>query len=299
MTFRKLFTASVAALVILASSLAHASSPHTWVAYWGSDSNLGTQTSPFGDFQTAVSNTTAGGIVSVLTPGDYGAVTINQPITIEGVDGAGLTFTGADGISITISTPSNATVILRNLTVNGLGTGEEGIVMNQAGNLIIDHCHIEGFTDKGVSIYSVAPVSVVIRDTVIQGGAIGVRTFQSSGGVAYDRVLLQNVTIQGATSAGVFSRNGNMEIVKSAIIESHIGLEADTSAAINVSSSAIYGNATAIAIYTTGTIRLNDNDIYSNPTGIAPDGGTIASAGNNRTAGSTTNTAPGAKITLE
>lgn len=294
---RKLLTAFVAALVISASTLAHASSAHTWVAYWGSDSSSGNQNNPYADFATAVANTSAGGIVSVLTPGDFGAVTITQAITIEGMDGAGLTFTGTEGIFINAAATS--TVVLRNLTVNGVGVGEDAIYFEQGANLIIDHCHIEGFTDIGVGIYSGVPVNVVIRDTLIQGGQLGVRTFQSSGGVFHDRVSLQNVTIQGATSAGIFSRNGNMEVVNSVLAENYIALEADTAAVISISSSTIFDNTTAICVYATSTVRINDNDIYGNSTGNQNCGGAVASTGNNRSAGSTTNTAPNQKVTLE
>ncbi|HTX75860.1 MAG TPA: hypothetical protein VMD29_06610 [Terracidiphilus sp.] len=294
---RYLVIPAVAALAFSASTLANASSAHTWVAYWGSDTNSGTMTSPYADFQTAVANTSAGGIISALTPGDYGAFTITQSITVEGADGAGLTFTGSEGIYI--YAPTSASVVLRNLTVNGVGTGEDAIFFEQGQNLVVDHCHLEGFTDIGVGVGSLDPMNVVIRDTVIQGGELGVRTFQSSGGVYNDHVSLQNVTIEGASSAGIFTRNGNMEVVHSVISSTKLALEADTSATLNISSSAIFNNSVAICAYNPGTIRINDNDIYGNATANENCGGAIVSTGNNRLAGYTTNTAPNGKVVVQ
>lgn len=287
---------AAAALVILTSTVAHATSAHTWVAYWGSDAGLGTQTNPYATFQNAVNNTSAGGVVSALTPGDFGAVTISQSVTIEGVDGAGLTFTGSYGIDI--NAPASAVVNLRNLTVNGVGTGQNAIYLYTGGAMIVDHCHLEGFTYIGVGVDSQNPMNVVVRDTVIQGGQLGVRTFQASGGAVRDHVSLQNVTIEGAMTAGIFTRNGEMEVMNSVISSNYLGLEADTSAIMMVSSSAIFNNTTAICAWHPGTIRINDNEIYGNTTGIENCGGTIASTGNNRWAG-TPNTAPYYKVTVE
>jgi hypothetical protein len=80
---------AAASLLLLAAPLS-ATSTHTWVAYYGSDSNTGAQNSPYADFATAVANTSAGGTVSVLTPGDYGPITLTQSITIDGTGGGSI-----------------------------------------------------------------------------------------------------------------------------------------------------------------------------------------------------------------
>lgn len=109
-------------------------------------------------------------------------------------------------------------------------------------------------------------MNVLVRDTTITGGEIGVRTFQSVGSVAYDQVHLQNVTISGASSAAVFSRNGTMEIDHSVMTQSAIGVEADTSAIINVSNSVISFDATDSQPWgSSGTITINpDCTLFAN-----------------------------------
>jgi hypothetical protein len=108
--------ASVAATLILFAASLSASSVHTWVSPAGSDTTgNGTAAKPYATFQQAANNTSAGGIVSVLGPGDYGPVTINQSLTIDGTGGGSIGFAGyAEGIYIYPST--SATVILRNLS---------------------------------------------------------------------------------------------------------------------------------------------------------------------------------------
>lgn len=295
---RKLVVLYVATLFLSSSILAGASSAHTWVAAWGSDSNTGTYASPYADFQTAVTNTTAGGIVSVEGPGDYGAVSIYQSVTIDG-GGSSITFTGSEGINI--ATSASATVILRNLTIDGVGQGSYAIYSDPSAslNLVINGCHLEGFTFMGVAVYSNVPVNVAIRDTVIQGGQIGVRTFQSSGGKPNDHLSLQNVTVQGASSAGIFTRNGSLNILDSVITENNIGLEADTSATLNISNSMVFGNTTGICVYATAGIRIANNDIEMNGTGIEACGGGVYTAKNNRVAGNTTNGTTTTTINIE
>src|SRR5271169_6884090 len=104
-------------------------SDHTWVSGLGNDANSGTAVSPFATFATALSRTTVGGLISVADSGDFGACTINGSITIEGMPGATVTFTGSEGI-YTLNTGGD-TVVIRNLTIDGLGMGTDAIFLAQ------------------------------------------------------------------------------------------------------------------------------------------------------------------------
>ena len=122
----------VAALFCAVSVSANALSTHTWVSANGSDSNTGSEPSPYADFATAVANTAAGGTVSVLGPGDYGTITLPQSITIDGTGGGSINFADA-GEGIHIYAGSSANIVLRNLSINGGGTGSDGIFIPSAG----------------------------------------------------------------------------------------------------------------------------------------------------------------------
>jgi hypothetical protein len=265
-----------------------ATSLHTWVSGSGSDSNTCTFASPCASFSNALANTTAGGIITAKDAGDFGAVTITQSVTVDGSNLGSIGFAG-DSEGIYIAGTSSINVIIRNLVINGQGTGSDGIFFANAGNLTIDHCRIEGFTQIGIGLGSEGVENVVIRDTVIDGanvGSLGIRTFQSSPlATPNDTVSVDHVTIKGATSAAVFSRDGNMQITNSVLTQSGMAVEADTSAVISVANSAITSNTVGVCSYTSSKIRLDTNDIYDNPTAISNCGGSLKTSGTNRTSG--------------
>jgi hypothetical protein len=282
-------SSAAAALLLFAAPLS-ALSTHTWVSATGSDSNTGTATSPYADFATAVANTAAGGTVSVLGPGDYGPVTITQSITIDGAGGGRINFAG-DGEGIYISAGAAANIVLRDLSINGDGTGSDAIFIASSGttnviNVLIDGCLIAGFVDIGVGLGSESPMYLTVKNTSIQGGELGVRTFQNGTTAPvtnYDHVSLDHVTIQGATVAGVFTRNGNVDISNSNITGSvgagAVAIEADTYATLNVQNTMITSNTEGVCIYTNSTAILNYTDVSDNTTEIEACGGTVEGPG--------------------
>ncbi|MCU0340213.1 MAG: hypothetical protein MUE30_10020, partial [Spirosomaceae bacterium] len=75
--------------------------PSAWVSGVGDDANPCSRTAPCKTFAGAISKTAAGGEISVLDPGGFGAVTITKSITLNG-DGtlAGILASGTNGIVI-------------------------------------------------------------------------------------------------------------------------------------------------------------------------------------------------------
>jgi hypothetical protein len=264
---------------------------HTWVSGSGSDTNTGTFLSPYADFATAVANTAPGGIVTAKDAGDFGAVTLTQSITIDGNNVGSIGFTGGEGIYI--GAAPGATINIRNLVINGFGVGTDALFIATTGpsgssivSVTVDNCRFENFTQIGLGLGSESLTNVVVKNTTIVGGTLGVRTFQSSGYINYDSVLLDHVTISGATTAAVFSRNGVMQITNSVLTQSVVGVQADTSAIISVANTAITSNQTGVCSYATSKIRLDTNDIYDNTVAaIADCGGQLKTSKTNRTSG--------------
>jgi hypothetical protein len=277
-----------AATLLLSAASLSATSAHTWVSATGNDANSGTATSPYADFATAVANTTAGGMVSVLGPGDYGPVTLTQSITIDGTNGGSIGFAG-DGEGIYIDPSANANIVIRNLTIDGGGTGTDAIFVASAGttnviNVVIDGCHIEGFADIGVGLGSESPMYVTVKNTTIQGGELGVRTFQNGTAfpvTSYDHVSLDHVTVEGATTSAVFTRNGNLDISNSNLAGNAgtgtTGIEADTYATLNVQNTMITSNTDGACIYTNSTAIIgNSTTMVDNTTNIEACGGVVS-----------------------
>src|SRR5436853_5978566 len=82
---KSLFNMFAVFVVLLAcSTLAQAQATRTWVSGVGDDANPCSRTAPCKTFAGAISKTAAGGEISVLDPGGFGAVTITKSITING-----------------------------------------------------------------------------------------------------------------------------------------------------------------------------------------------------------------------
>ncbi len=297
MRIRSVLLISAAVLFCSASMSGTSLLSHTWVSGSGSDSNTCTFASPCATFTGALAKTTAGGIITAKDAGDFGAVSISQSVTIDGSNIGSIGF-GSQSEGIYVSSPSTTTainVVIHNLTLDGQGSGTDAIFIANAANVTIDNCKIEGFTQIGIGLGSEAAENVVVRNTMIDGAnvaTLGVRTFQSSPlATLYDTVSLDHVTIKGMTNAGVFSRDGVMQITYSVITQSNIGVEADTSAVISLANTAITSNTTGVCSYTGSKIRLDTNDIYDNPTAIQDCGGIYKTSGTNRTSGTISATA--------
>src|SRR5260370_21024443 len=116
---RHLFAGLAVALASwLTAGSAYAQNFHSWVASTGSGSAC-TRAMPCASFATAEAATAAGGVISVLDPGDYGNVFITQSLTIraEGVD-AGMTSIPFSSPWITVSVSATDLVTLEGLHLN-------------------------------------------------------------------------------------------------------------------------------------------------------------------------------------
>src|SRR6266576_2263768 len=119
---------AVAIFTMSVASMAQAQATRTWVSGVGDDVNPCSRTAPCKTFAGAISKTATTGEISVLDPGGFGAVTITKSITLNG-DGtlAGILSAGTpSAINVNDSasgSPGTAIVYIRNLSINGAGTG--------------------------------------------------------------------------------------------------------------------------------------------------------------------------------
>ena len=185
---KSVFFASL--LIVLASVAAHAQANRTWVSGVGDDQNPCSRTSPCRTYAGAISRTIAGGEINALDSGGFGAVIISKSITIDGT-GTLASSLAAAGSGITINMtqvkdPSKSSVRLRGLSVNGLGTGVNGINIVEAGAVSIEDCVIDGFNSNGIYVGS---GTVFVRNTTIRNnGKAGII-------ISAGRVALADVAI--------------------------------------------------------------------------------------------------------
>lgn len=184
--------AAVAAITLLTASPARAQATTTFVSGSGLDSNPCTEAAPCRSFQHAHDQTAAGGQVTMLDTAGYGALTITKAISIvnDGGGTAGVTDPGASNDAITINAGASDVVTLRGLTLNGAGTGNNGIAFHSGGALDIQNCVIRDFANDGVLAAPAASAAVTIADTIVSGnGGTGVVMLAPSGGVIRAHLL--------------------------------------------------------------------------------------------------------------
>src|SRR5687768_8832355 len=83
-SFHMLKMAATLILVVTLTPSLFAQATRTWVSGVGDDANPCSRTAPCKTFAGAISKTAAGGEISVLDPGGYGAVNITKSMTING-----------------------------------------------------------------------------------------------------------------------------------------------------------------------------------------------------------------------
>lgn len=309
------FAPALLATLALAAS-ASAQATRTWVSGVGDDVNPCSRTAPCKTFAGAISKTAAGGEISVLDPGGYGAVTITKAITIDGMgQGASILASGTNGVIINITVPGTAgnTVTLRNLSINGAalnspGTGINGVRILTGGTVNLENLTIERFTQWGVDIEPSAASQVNIADSTISNniGATGGGVLVRPGAAGTANVTLKNVVLDRNRIAVSVEDRGKMtadDSVASSSTTFGFVAKATAAAAELTLNRCVASNTTQGGIRSDGAlavVRIADTASVNNGTGLAVvNSGQILSFGNNRIAGNTTNGAPTGTIGLQ
>jgi hypothetical protein len=296
LTFRVLLGCAVLSVLTVAEATAQAT--RTWVSGVGDDANPCSRTAPCKSFAGAISKTAAGGEISVLDPGGFGAVTITKSITING-DGtlAGILNAGTNGVIVNAGAADR--VVLRNLSINGVGTGLNGIRYLAGFALVVENVTINGVTTRGIDVAVASGGTLTVKNLTVTRAATGIRLTSTAGSIV---ATLDNVALNGLTTGLEVATNGFATLRNSTLTRNSTAVLVNASGAnANVEGSLLSFNGTAVNASASGAnIRLADNQIYTNTTGIAIAGGaTVASAGGNRVAGNGGSTPPNASVPVQ
>ena len=279
---------AAATLAVGFSTVANAQT-RTWVSGTGSDANPCSRTAPCQTFAGAFSKTGTNGEISCLDPCGFGTINITKSITING-DGtlASILNSGTTGIIVNITTNlATDKVVVRNVSIQGAGTGTDGIRIIDGQEVVVDNVTIGGFTDAGVDITQSQSGNVFLRNVRMAKGAVGVRVNTTVGSVGG---AFENVAIDGMTSHGIegvancASAMRNVEAsrcggsgFKTNAASVNFAIENSVSSGNNVGFEAVFGN-----------LRIANSGMFFNNTNCTV---SVLSAGNNRSAGnSITNT---------
>lgn len=299
------FAASVVSLVCLficCAATAHAQAQRTFVsAQRGDDVNTANNCSvanPCRSFNSAISVVTAGGEVVALDSGGYGAFTASKAVSVTGPTGVYVAITAFLGNAITVNAGASDTVVLRGLTIKGLGA-THGINYASGGALHVENCVISDFGNgSGIEANTAANGLLYVKDTFSRGSNYGIRVATASGTIvaSIDHVRLEknHFGLAGASNSFVTIRDSVVAGGSKNSSISYAGIT--TQPTTGLTTTVIVENTLVTSNYCgicagplnsggSGRIRVSQSTSVYNQIGVGAFGtSTIYSFGNNRIA---------------
>lgn len=235
-----------AAFVLAACSVSvHAQASRTWVSGVGDDANPCSRTAPCKTWAGAISKTAAGGEINALDAGGFGTVTITKAITLDGGAGqvSGITSPGATGVNVNAGV--NDHVILRNLSINGLGNtnnpGVKGVRFIAGKSLRLQNVQIERFSQSCISIeHGASAVAVQILNSVMTNCDNGLSVVSTATPPGPATVSVERSRFLFNTTTGV--------------------LASGTGALVQLSGSTVFGNALGLSAVSQAGITSSGNN---------------------------------------
>ncbi|HMF89078.1 MAG TPA: right-handed parallel beta-helix repeat-containing protein [Candidatus Angelobacter sp.] len=294
---RKTSIVKLLAFLMVGSSLMYAQASRTWVSGVGDDVNPCSRTAPCKTWAGAISKTAPGGEIDALDPAGFGALTITKAITLDGGGGqvASTLVSGTNGI--VVQAGANDVVIIRNLRINGISSGFNGIRFLSGKALIVEKCDIFGFTQNGI-------------DVATAGGSVFVTQTNSSNNTGSGIAITSTAATKVSINDSEFDQNGQFGVFGSnfaTVVVSHTVANGNSTgfiASANAGSvemdlvNCTAGNNTFNGVQAggggaTANVRVAGVAVYGSANGfLTGAGGTLKSFGNNFNTGAGTPLAP-------
>jgi hypothetical protein len=291
--------------ILALSSLAQAQATRTWVSGVGADENPCSRTAPCKTFAGAISKTADGGEIDALDSAGYGPVTITKGVTIDGTGTiASILSANTNGVTVNdvlaASGPGTKVVVIRNITIQGAGTGFVGISIHSAKSVNVEGVAISGMgsgTGRGISdTRTVTGGMLYVQDSDIRNNSgSGVVVIPASGTPAL-QASLNNVRLErngGALGTGFVIAGANVRgsISHSVVSKSpSFGLQSDLNAKMNVDQCWITYNNAGVDAAGGSEMRISNSVVTFNTTTNSTGG--VKSYGNNMLRGNGTDNVP-------
>jgi len=295
-----LMALAIMAFTLMISTGAQAQATRTWVSGVGDDANPCSRTAPCKTFAGAISKTAVDGEIDALDPGGFGAVTVTKSITIDGgaTGEAGILAAGTTAVIINIQANSGSnTVELRNISMNGAGTGIQGVRVVAPGvaglAVFVENCVIFGFragAGRGISDERTSAGSLSVKSTLVKNNSgSGIVAIGANG----PKTTLNDVQSEKNGGAGVVSSGSARRTVARNCVANNNGVAgflAENSASFDVIDSMTAFNPQGLESDTSAEIRASRSTITRNTSnGMLLGGGTVLSYGSNEVAGNVGN----------
>jgi len=190
--------ASYSAAAPVTQSFLVTANGRSFVSGVGNDTNNCSAGTPCLTFAAALGRTTPGGEIVVLNSGDYGPATITQPVSISAT-GVVASITATSGNALTINTTGNVTIT--GLGLHGLGTGNDGILVQQVGVLRLYGVTAENFVNDGLEFNAAGRLSV--DNSRFTDNQYGVAVNNASA-----QAYVHRTSLDHNSAAGVYAPSG-------------------------------------------------------------------------------------------
>jgi hypothetical protein len=262
------------------TSMAQAQATRTWVSGVGDDANPCSRTAPCKTFAGAISKTADKGEIDCIDPGGFGAVTLTKSVTIDGGGTfASILAAGTNGVNVNdgaTATPNTIIVKLRNLSINGAGTGFIGVNFTSGKALFVENCIITGFKGNATSSHGISvnvngtgSQQVFVRDTnIIDNTGSGISSTAAAFGVG---VVVDHCHLD-KNQNGIFAQNNTNLWVTNSLASLNVGagvaVQNTVSANLDTNSLQLNGGAGLSLTNIGGTVRISNNNITGNASGV-------------------------------
>jgi hypothetical protein len=245
----------------------------SFVSAQGNDANNCGVSSACRTLMDALAMTNGGGEIILLNSGDYGPATIAQPVTISAT-GIDASITATSGNALTINTPGNVTI--RGLNLHGLGTGNDGVLVQHVGILRLYDVTAESFANAGVEMD--ASGDLALYDSRFTDNGSGLAVFSPLA-----KVYVHKTSFDHNYSAGVYLFDGAPGAAVVTDASAHFngtGFDAYVSGVMVLAADRSVFNGYGIGIgvysvqYASCSVALNTQSSYKFPNagGDVPDG---------------------------
>jgi len=273
---------------------AEAQPSRVFVAAQGSDANPCSFAQPCRTFQHAHDAVAAGGEIDVLDPAGYGTVIVTKSVSVQGHGFAGIAVT-SNITAIKINASADDKINLRGLLLDGVGSGNLGILFNTGASLDVQDCLIRNFGGGGLFFEPHATSTLFVSNSQIAGNSSAGILVTGSGSASG---VLDHVVVEGNSFGLQFSSAASFTVSNSVISNSVRGVlvnASGNSAAVVLQNVVISNNSGdgLSADGSTSVIRISKSTITGNGASFStPNNGQIWSYGDNIIDGNTSNPLP-------
>jgi hypothetical protein len=309
LTFTGLLLAASSCL--LGVGTASAQNAKSYVSSTGNDAFACTFAQPCQHFQRGHDQTNPNGeLYAIDAVADYGTLTITKGITIYApADDAASrpSISIASGSAVTVNAPSNSTVTLVNLQLDGQGTADNGVLFNAGFELQVYGGSFKRFGGAAPNGFGIKFAPSAFSRLYVSGSNLsGNGTASTGGGVQVNPqssgsgfVKLQGVASYLNAFGLAIDTSGSTGGVNATIRRADVqfnrqdGIVVVGGAPVGllVDDSSVFGNAgNGVRAISNATVRLFNSSVLGNGVGVVDvSGGSMLSYGNNNIDGNGTN----------